>query len=783
MNAREHAERGVASGQALAHESAHLHVSGRAHYIDDLALPANALHLALGQSRVAHARIRSLDLAPVLAADGVVGVLTAHDVPGENNYGGVVHDDPIFADDEVQYVGQPLFAVIATSYQAARRAAARAHVEYDELPAILGIREALAQRSFVLPSVHLARGDVDGAMASAPFTLEGSFRIGGQEHFYLESNVALALPQDDGSMLIHSSTQNATEVQHVVAHALGVPVNQIVVQCRRMGGGFGGKESQPALFAAAAAIGASKTGRAVKLRPDRETDMTMTGKRHDFEVDYRVGFDERGVIVALDLVLASRCGYSADLSGPVNDRAMFHVDNCYYLENLRVVSHRCKTHTVSNTAFRGFGGPQGMMAIEAVIDAIARHRQCDPLQVRRRNFYGTAERNVTHYGMTIEDNIIARITAELVRSSDYAARRAAIAAANAESPVIKRGLALMPVKFGISFTATHLNQAGALVNVYTDGSVRINHGGLEMGQGLHTKVIQVVADELGVATDAIRICATDTSKVPNTSPTAASSGTDLNAKAAQAAARTIRERIARFCATKFALAEDAIRFAGGQVFLGEQTMRFGEAARLAWQGRVSLSSTGYYATPKIRYDPKTMQGRPFFYFAYGAAVSEVAIDTLTGESRLLRVDILHDVGQSLNPAIDIGQIEGGFLQGVGWLTSEELWWDDRGALRTRAPSTYKIPTAGDWPEHANVRLLERAENREDTIFRSKAVGEPPLMLALSVFHALRDAVAAAAGDTAALQLMAPATPEAILTALGAGACASAQAPAPPQEAT
>jgi xanthine dehydrogenase large subunit len=780
MNAREEPLPGIFSGQAIAHESAHLHVTGRAHYVDDLPLPADALHLAFGQSRLAHGRIRSIDLAPVLAADGVVDVLTARDIPGENNYGAVVHDDPIFADDEVQCVGQPLFGVLATSYQAARRAAILARVELDELPAILGIREAVARQSFVFPSVHLARGDVDLALAAAPFTLSGSFGMGGQEHFYLESNVALALPQDDGSMWIHSSTQNTTEVQQVVAHALAVPVNQVVVQCRRMGGGFGGKESQPALFAAAAALGARKTGRAVKVRPDREVDMTMTGKRHDFEVDYHVGFDEHGGILALDLILASRCGYSADLSGPVNDRALFHVDNCYYLENLRVVSHRCKTHTVSNTAFRGFGGPQGMMAIEAVIDAVARHRQCDPLDVRRRNFYGKTGRNVTHYGMTIEDNVIAEITDQLALSSDYAARRAALARENAGSTVIKRGIALTPVKFGISFTATHLNQAGALVNVYTDGSVLLNHGGLEMGQGLHTKVLQVVADELGVALPAVRICSTDTTKVPNTSPTAASSGTDLNAKAAQAAARAIRERMTRYLAERNGLAEETIRFAEGRVQLGERSIAFAEAAQLAWHGRVSLSSTGFYATPKISYDPKTMRGRPFYYFAYGAAVAEVAIDTLTGEYRLLQVDILHDVGRSLNPAIDMGQIEGGFLQGVGWLTCEELWWDERGVLRTHAPSTYKIPAASDWPEHARIRLLERAENREDTIFRSKAVGEPPLMLAMSVFHALRDAVGAAAGNDAALRLMAPATPEAVLRALGncAGECAP-----PPRMAT
>jgi len=769
---------GELSGRALAHESAPLHVAGRAHYTDDLPLPAGTLHMAFGQSTVAHGRIRRLNLAPVQAAQDVLAVLQAGDVPGENNYGGVLKDDPIFAGDEVQCVGQPIFGVLARSYLAARRAALLAQVEYEELPAILGIREAVAQGSFVFPSVRLERGAVDAALASAPCTLAGSFSMGGQEHFYLEGNVAVAVPQDDGSMLIHSSTQNTTEVQHVVAHALGVSINRVTVQCRRMGGGFGGKESQPALMAAAAAIGAHRTGRPVKLRLDRDADMTMTGKRHDFEVDYRVGFDADGRIRALDLVLASRCGYSADLSGPVNDRAMFHADNCYYLENLRIVSHRCKTHTVSNTAFRGFGGPQGMLAIEAVIDAIARDRRLDPLQVRRLNFYGIGERNITHYGMTVEDNIIADLVQRLEHDSDYAARRQAIARANAHSPVLKRGIALTPVKFGISFTATHLNQAGALVQVYTDGSVQLNHGGLEMGQGLHTKVMQVLADVFGLPLSAIRISATDTDKVPNTSPTAASSGTDLNGQAAQAAALTLRSRISGFLAGKYAVAQEAIVFADGRVHLGDRSISFGEAARQAWQGRVSLSATGYYATPKIHYDPKTLQGRPFYYFAYGAAVAEVAIDTLTGEHRLLRIDILHDVGRSLNPAIDLGQVEGGFLQGVGWLTSEELWWDSRGRLMTHAPSTYKIPAVSDWPACARVRLLERTQNREDTIYRSKAVGEPPLMLAMSVFHALRDAVAAAAGDAAALRLMAPATPEAVLVALGACHGRSGAAPVP-----
>lgn len=755
------------SGLAVHHESAALHVSGQAHFGDDLPLPAGALHVALGQSAVAHGRILNLELSAVAAAPGVVAVLTAADVPGENNYGAVKKDDPIFTPELVEHAGQPIFGVVALSEEAARKAVLLARVEYEELPAILDIREALAKESFVVPTVRMARGDPDAALAAAPHRLSGRFAVGGQEHFYLEGQVAVALPQDDGSLVIHSSTQHPTEVQHVVAHALGAHAHQVQVQCRRMGGGFGGKESQPALFACVAAIAARKLGRPVKLRLDRDVDMTMTGKRHDFEVDYTVGFEADGWIRALDLMLASRCGYSADLSAPVNDRAMFHVDNCYFLENVRIVSHRCKTHTVSNTAFRGFGGPQGMAAIEAVIDAVARHLGLDPLAVRRRNFYGIAERNLTHYQMPVEDNIIAQVVDQLEASSAYQARRRAIAAANAASPILKRGIALTPVKFGISFTATHFNQAGALVHVYSDGSVLVNHGGLEMGQGLHTKVAQVVADEFGLPLAAIRIGATDTAKVPNTSATAASSGTDLNGKAAQAAARAIRGRMAEFLAGKYGVAAAAVGFAGGQVHLGSESLNFAEAARQTWFARVSLSSTGFYATPKIHYDPKTMLGRPFFYFAYGAAVSEVAIDTLTGEHKLLRVDILHDVGRSLNPAIDLGQVEGGFLQGVGWLTSEELWWDGRGRLRTHAPSTYKIPAVSDWPAEAHVQLLERADNREDTIFRSKAVGEPPLMLALSVFHALRDAVAAAAGPEAAQELMAPATPEAVLRALGA----------------
>lgn len=756
-------------GAALPHESASLHVTGQAHYTDDIPLPAGCLHVALGLSNVAHARILKMDLSRVIAAPSVVSVLTADDIPGENNYGAVLKDDPIFPESLVQFYGQPLFAVVATSMEAARHACLLAEVSYEELPAILDVRTAIAQAQFVLPTMRMQRGQPDQAIAAAPHQLSGSFSLGGQDHFYLEGQIAAAVPQEDGGVLVYSSTQHPSEVQHLVAHAMHLPVHQVTVQCRRMGGGFGGKESQPALLAAIVAIAASKLGKAVKLRLDRDTDMVMTGKRHDFESDYRIGFDHEGRLLGIEAMLASRCGYSADLSGPVNDRAMFHLDNCYFLEHVSIVSYRCKTNTVSNTAFRGFGGPQGMLVIETVMDAIARHLDLDPLLVRKRNFYGIGERDVTHYQMKIEDNIIHGLVDQLEQESDYQARKAAIAAANQHNPIIKRGLALVPVKFGISFTATHFNQAGALVHVYTDGTVLLNHGGLEMGQGLHTKVAQVVAETFGLPLSAVKATATDTSKIPNTSATAASSGADLNGKAAQVAAQTIRARMTAFLASKYHVDESAIRFADGQVILGETHLSFADAARQTWFARISLSSTGFYATPKINYDPKTMMGRPFFYFAYGAAVSEVAIDTLTGESKLLRVDILHDVGRSMNPALDLGQVEGGFLQGAGWLTSEELWWNGKGQLKTHAPSTYKIPAVSDWPAEAKVTLLANTQNVEDTIFRSKAVGEPPLMLGMSVFYALRDAVAAAGGATAALGLMAPATPEAVLKALTSAA--------------
>jgi xanthine dehydrogenase large subunit len=587
--------------------------------------------------------------------------------------------------------------------------------------------------------------------------------LGGQDQFYLEGHIAMAIPQEDGGILVYSSTQHPDEVQGIVAHATQREAKDIVVICRRMGGAFGGKESQAALIGCIAALAADKTGRPCKLRLDRDDDMIMTGKRHDFVIDYDVGFDADGRILGIDFEFAARCGMSADLSGPVNDRAMFHCDNAYFLENVRILSHRCKTNTVSNTAFRGFGGPQGMFAIECVIDDIARTLGMDPLAVRRQNFYGTEDRNVTHYQQVVEDNIADELFDRLLASSDYEDRRKAIYAFNADSKVLKRGIAITPVKFGISFTSTLLNQAGALVHVYKDGTVQLNHGGTEMGQGLYVKVAQVVADEFGISIERVRTTAADTSKVPNASATAASSGSDMNGKAAQKAAAKIRKRITAFAARHFGVSEAEIDFHDDVAHIADRIMDFPELVKLAWANRVSLSATGYYRTPKINYDRTTFSGRPFYYYAYGAAVTEVVVDTLTGENRVLRVDILHDCGDSLNPAVDLGQVEGGYVQGVGWLTSEELWWNNKGDLGTHAPSTYKIPTCSDLAPDFRVELLQNSANREKTIYRSKAVGEPPLMLALSAFFALRDAIA---DEVRVLpDLSAPATPEAILRAL------------------
>jgi xanthine dehydrogenase large subunit len=756
-----------AVGKALPHDSAHLHVAGTAAYTDDLPEPRDLLHLAIGMSTVAHGRIREVDLAAVRESAGVVDVMVSADIPGENNYGSIVKDDPVLADGLVQYAGQPVFVVAANTVDAARRAARRAHIEVDELEAILDPLTAVERRSFVLPTETIVRGDPDAALGNAPYRAKRRVFVGGQDQFYLEGHIAMALPQEDGGILVYSSTQHPDEVQRIVAHATNREAKDIVVVCRRMGGAFGGKESQAALIGVVAALAADQTGRPCKLRLDRDDDMLMTGKRHDFVIDYDVGFDETGLIQGIDFEFASRCGMSADLSGPINDRAMFHCDNAYFLENVRIVSHRCKTHTVSNTAFRGFGGPQGMFAIEYVIDDIARTLGKDPCEIRRRNFYGQGERNVTQYHQVVEDSIVDELFDRLVASSDYVQRRAAIHEFNENSAVLKKGIAISPVKFGISFTSTILNQAGALVHVYRDGTVQLNHGGTEMGQGLYIKVAQVVADEFGIGVDRVRTTAADTSKVPNASATAASSGSDMNGKAAQKAAAKIRKRLTAYAAGHYGVSEAEINFRAGKVYVAERIMEFADLVGAAWAERISLSATGYYRTPRINYDRTTFSGRPFFYFAYGAAVTEVVVDVLTGEHRVLRVDILHDCGDSLNPAVDLGQVEGGYVQGVGWLTSEELWWDDKGRLGTHAPSTYKIPVCSDLAPDFRVELVRDMANREKTIYRSKAVGEPPFMLALSAFHAIRDALASDANPMP--DLRAPATPENILRALaGAG---------------
>jgi xanthine dehydrogenase large subunit len=763
-----------AVGRSLPHESARLHVSGRAAYCDDIPEPVGTLHAALGLSPVAHGRLTGIDLARLRAQPGVVAVYTAADIPGANDIGPIVHDDPILAVDTVSYLGQPVFAVVASSRDAARRAAALAKqvLQIEPLPAQLDLRAAHAAGQYVVPPMHLTRsshpGGVPGAIAAAPHQLSGCFSLGGQEQFYLEGQISFALPQDDGGLLVHCSTQHPSEMQALVSHALHLPAHLVQVSCRRMGGGFGGKESQSGLFACVAALAARALNRPVKLRLDRDDDFLITGRRHGFEFDWQVGFDDSGRVLGLAVSLLGHAGHSADLSPPVMTRAICHIDNAYWLPDVAIHGFLPRTHTQSNTAFRGFGGPQGALVTEVVMDHIARHLGRDALAVRQANWYGQTERNVTPYLQTVTDNIIAPLVSELASSAGYAARRAAIDHFNAGSEVLKKGLALTPVKFGISFNVNHYNQAGALVHVYLDGSVLVNHGGTEMGQGLNTKVAQVVAQELGLPLARVRCSATDTAKIANTSATAASTGSDLNGKAAQDAARQIRARLAALQAAEWGVAADALQFeAGGVKGPGGHTIGFEALVQKAYVARVQLWSDGFYATPGLHWDRATLTGRPFYYFAYGAALSEVLLDTLTGEWRLLQADLLHDAGRSLNPALDIGQVEGGFVQGMGWLTSEELVWHPQtGALLTHAPSTYKIPTANDLPAAFSTRLYDNA-NGEDSIHRSKAVGEPPLLLGFSVFLALRDAAAAAGPAGCQPPLSAPATPEALLRAVSA----------------
>ena len=750
--------------EPIKHDSAAKHVSGRAEYIDDMVEPVGTLHAYLGLSDKPHAEIVSMDLEAVRKAPGVIGVLTTDDIPGENDVSPPhKHDDPVFATGKVHFWGQPMFAVVAETREAARRAARLARIEWRELPYALDVAAARAAGgTFVTENLKLERGDVAAGMAGARNRLSGSMLIGGQDHFYLEGMIAMAVPGEDEDVTVYSSTQHPSEVQLMVAHVLGVSQHAVTVNVRRMGGGFGGKETQGNLFAAVAAVAAKKYNRAVKIRPDRDDDMVATGKRHDFRVDYAVGFDDDGRIDAFDAVYAARAGFSADLTGPVTDRALFHADNAYFYPAVRVISEPLYTNTVSNTAFRGFGGPQGMMGCERVIEDIAFALGKDPLEIRKANFYGTTDRNVTPYHQTVTDNILHRVVAELEASSDYQKRRQAVLDFNAANGVLRKGISLIPVKFGISFTATWYNQAGALVHVYRDGSIHLSHGGTEMGQGLYMKVAQVLADAFQVGLDRIKIMATTTGKVPNTSATAASSGSDLNGMAAADAARQIKERLVAHAAKAYEVTEAEVAFEPGGVRCGKQFVPFEELVASAYLARVQLSAAGFYKTPDIHWDRAAGRGNPFYYFAYGASVSEVTIDTLTGEYLVDRVDILHDVGKSLNPAIDTGQVEGGFIQGMGWLTTEELWWDAKGQLRTHAPSTYKVPVASDVPPVFNVTLASWSENTKPTIGRSKAVGEPPLMLAMSVVEALSMAVASVADYKHAPRLDTPVTPERVL---------------------
>ena len=778
-------------GKSITHESAHLHVSGKANYVDDIPEVEGTLYAGLGLAEIAHGKIINMDLSAVWQAEGVVSVLTGTELL-HNNCGPVVADEPIIATDTVSFFGQVIFVVVAKTYQQAQQASRLAKVTYEALEPILTIEQAIARQSWILPPVQITAGDANAKLAVAPYRLQGMAQVGGQEHFYLEGQICYAYPKEEDMLQVLCSTQHPTEMQLLISEAVGYGMHQVSVEVRRMGGGFGGKESQSAQWACITAILSVKLKRPVKLRLDRDTDMIVTGKRHGFAYQWDVGFDEQGMILGLYIQLASNCGSSTDLSGPVNDRAICHVDNGYYLDAVTIDSLRCKTNTVSNTAFRGFGGPQGMFPIEYIMDDIGYALDIDPLIIRQRNFYTAmseqagidfsaenideiAPRSKTPYGTYVKDNILPDLVSKLAEHCDYFTRRETIKSFNEQSPIIKKGLALTPVKFGISFNATLFNQAGALVHIYTDGTILVNHGGTEMGQGLYSKIRQIVADEFSLDLSKIRLSATDTAKVPNTSATAASSGTDLNGKAAQAACINIRNRLQTFAAELANTKPSQVQFKDGYIYASGQSWQFAEFIKLAYQARIQLWDSGFYKTPDIHWNPVLRYGRPFFYFAYGAAASEVAIDTLTGESKVLRVDILHDVGNSINPAIDIGQIEGGFIQGMGWLTSEELYWvpegRKQGHLFTHAPSTYKIPTATDMPKIFNVNLYDN-QNLENTIHRSKAVGEPPFMLALSVFSALRDAVSASI-TTPILQngikvkpfLSAPATPEAILQAI------------------
>ena len=755
---------------SIPHDSAVLHVTGQARYVDDLPMPKDTLVIVPGLSTIASGKITNLDLDAVGKSPGVVTVLTANDIPGINDVSPVFGDDPMLVDGDVSYHGQIIYAVVAQTVAAARDAMAKAIITYQETKAVLTIDEALAADALLAKPWQISSGDAETAINQSRHQLNGVIRVGGQEHFYLEGQAAFAMPDEHGQILVQVSSQHPTEIQHKVAEVLGLANHLVQVEVRRMGGGFGGKESQGNHPACLTALAAHLTGRPVKMIYDRDDDMKITGKRHDIRIDYRVGFDDDGKVNGIIFDQSLRCGMSFDLSKAVAERAVMHADNAYAIPHMTITSRLCKTNTPSNTAFRGFGGPQGMMGVERVMDHIAHDLKMDPLTVRQKNFYPDHNSNnhgKTPYGQVVKDSIINDLTQRLVMDSDYYNRRQAIKECNAGSGNFRRGIALTPVKFGISFNKTMLNQAGALVHVYTDGSVMLNHGGTEMGQGLFTKVKQITASVFGLPPEDIRTTPTNTGKVPNTSATAASSGTDLNGMAAWRAAMTIRDRMAEHLASLYQLPPEDVIFTEGHVQMKDESIRFAEAANLCWQGRVSLSSTGYYATPDIHWDPEKGQGQPFYYYAYGAAVTEVMVDLMTGESRLLQVDILHDAGASINPALDLGQIEGGYIQGMGWLTMEELVYGQDGRLLTHAPSTYKIPACSDRPLRSSIKLYPSTGNLSATIGKSKAVGEPPFMLGMSAFFALSDAIAYGLDDYPYLD--APATAERLFMTVYNGA--------------
>tara|TARA_B100001123_G_scaffold449818_1_gene616919 strand:+ start:1787 stop:4084 length:2298 start_codon:yes stop_codon:yes gene_type:complete len=746
------------------HESGSKHVSGYATYIDDIVEPEGTLYGAIGYSKKAYAVVKKLDLREVWKSEGVVSVVTSADIPGRNDVGAVYDGDPIFT-KKVEYYGQPLFAVAATSTELARKAVLKARINYKTLKPVIDIKEALRKKLFVLKGKKIKKGNPSKKISKAKNYLKNSFILGSQEHFYLEGQIAFVIPQEDNDFKIFSSTQHPSETQQIIAKMLNQKNNTINVEVRRIGGGFGGKETQSFIFAAICTLLSKKTKLPVKLRMDRDDDIIITGKRHDFHADYEVGFNHQGIIEGVKIKLASRCGISPDLSGAINSRALLHIDNAYYLSDISVDNYLCKTNTSSSTAFRGFGGNQGMMVIENIVDNIARYLKKDPAAIRKINFYQKNKKNTTHYGMKIEDNVINEIFIKLIKSSNYKNRKLNIRRFNLKNKYLKKGLAITPVKFGISFTTTHLNQAGALVHIYhADSSINVSTGAIEMGQGTYTKIAQLVANEFGLPFNKIKVSSTRTDKVPNTSASAASSTTDLNGAAAINAVNKIKRNLALFVKKKYKLKIDKVIYKNSMVKFKGKIFSFTSLIKEAYLNRVPLSSSGFYSTPKIHFNNKTFLGRPFLYFAYGAAISEVLIDTLTGENKILRVDILHDHGRAINPAIEKGQIEGGFVQGAGWLTMEEVNWKSNGQLTTYSPSTYKIPAVNDMPEKFNIKIFKNL-NRENVVNKSKTTGEPPLMLAMSVFFAIKDAISSVGNYKIIPQLNAPATPEAILLSI------------------